>query len=140
MAELQIDNREPKPEERGPNQEFADGIEYDLDKELTATSRSGFIRKVYGILTAQLVCTAFFVSLACWNPAYKEFTQGHTALWVFSLIITIICIYALGCYKQIARSVPLNYTLLGLFTICESYSVSCITNVYTPETVAIAAI
>lgn len=140
MAELQSDTRDPKPEERGPNQDFVDEIEMDLDKELTGAARAGFIVKVYSIVATQLVATAVFVCMACWSPAYSEFARTHMAVYISSIIISLICLYALGCYKQIARRVPLNYTLLAVFTICEGYSVSCITNLYTPETVAIAAI
>jgi FtsH-binding integral membrane protein len=87
-----------------------------------------------------LTCTAIFVSLAVWHPAYRALTIKSTSLWIVSFIISMVCLYALGCYKQIARKVPLNYFLLAVFTIAFSYSVSCTTNLYTPETVAIAAI
>ena len=47
MAELQVDreDKEHSPS-RLPNQEFVDEVEQDLDKELTGSSRAGFIRKV----------------------------------------------------------------------------------------------
>lgn len=87
-----------------------------------------------------MTCTAFFVCLAVWHPAYRALTISSQSLWIVSFILSMVCIYALGCYKQIARKVPLNYFLLAVFTIAESYTVSCITNLYTPETVAIAAV
>lgn len=47
--------------------------------------------------------------------------------------------YALGCYAVVARSVPLNYILLTVFTLCFSYCVGYITAYYNPQDVLIAA-
>lgn len=49
-------------------------------------------------------------------------------MWLFyvCLPIVIITLYALACYRRIARKVPLNYILLGLFTLAESYMIAMI--------------
>ncbi len=41
----------------------------------------------------------------------------------------IITEYAVFCYKSVARTVPYNYTCLGVFTLCMSYMVSCICSI-----------
>ena len=46
--------------------------------------------------------------------------------------------YALACYKKIARNVPLNYILLLVFTLTECYMVSFITGLTDPATVLMA--
>ncbi len=46
--------------------------------------------------------------------------------------------YALGCYVKVARKVPLNFILLAIFTIAESYVVSFIASIYDTQTVLIA--
>ena len=48
-------------------------------------------------------------------------------------IITIITLYSLVCYKSLSRKVPLNYTLLSVFTVCEAYLVSMVTVPYEPR-------
>lgn len=53
--------------------------------------------------------------------------------------ITIITVYALACYEKVARSVPINYILLLLFTLGESYLVCVIASVYEVKIVLISA-
>ena len=65
---------------------------------------------------------------------------NNIAVLVVSFVVSMICLYALGCYRKIARTVPLNYILLAIFTISESYLVSCITMGYEPKMVATAAV
>ena len=61
-------------------------------------------------------------------------------IWLIylAMVATIILMYTLSCYPKIARRVPLNFFLLFLFTIAESYLVSFITNSYDVKTVLIA--
>lgn len=42
----------------------------------------------------------------------------------------MITLYALSCYRRVARKVPINYILLGLFTLAESYMISTIASYY----------
>jgi FtsH-binding integral membrane protein len=112
-----------------------------LGKGLAQDSRLGFIRKVYGILSAQLSMTAMAVCLAMIDQnASRDFFRGAPALMVLALIVYIVTLYALGCYRSVARSVPTNYILLGLFTASMSYFVASITSFYEPEIVLAAAV
>ena len=101
--------------------------------------RLGFIRKVYYILTSQLLLTVIFVIVAHNSLSFNTFQIENIWLFYVCLVISIICMYALGCYQKIARKVPLNYILLLVFTLCESYIVSFIASRYDRDTVLIAA-
>ena len=61
-------------------------------------------------------------------------------MWLFYvfMVITIITVYALACYPKVARSVPINYILLFLFTIAEAYMISIIASYYDSTTVLMA--
>ena len=48
--------------------------------EATVDIRNQFIRKVYTILTAQLVVTAIVSSFSFFSAGYKEWIQSHPAL------------------------------------------------------------
>lgn len=85
--------------------------------------RSGFIRKVYGILSLQILITAVFIIWSMNSTAYKEFLVRNIGLLVISAIGTIVIILVLACCQSTARKVPLNYILLFTFTILESYLV-----------------
>ena len=100
--------------------------------------RSGFIRKVYLILSTQLIITFLFILISFNVKSFREFQRANTWLLWVSIVLTIVLMYALGCYKEIARKVPLNYILLLIFTLAESYVVSFISSQYDKDTVLMA--
>lgn len=57
------------------------------------------------------------------------------AAFIGQVVTSIVLI----CCRGVSRSVPLNYILLGLFTLCEAYLVGFIASWYEPETVLAAA-
>ena len=99
----------------------------------------GFIRKVYSILAFQLVFTALMTVVVLTNDSFKMWLYTNPWVLILSSIITVVLIYAIGCYRSVARSVPLNYILLAIFTVCESLLVASISSRYDPSTVMIAA-
>lgn len=101
--------------------------------------RLGFIRKVYLILSAQMIMTTLFVLIAFLVSGFRVFQRTHTWIPIAASVITIIIVYALACFRSVARSVPINYILLAIFTLAESYVVSFIASRYDPNTVLIAA-
>lgn len=68
------------------------------------------------------------------------FYQNHVEILIIALVGYIVTLYALGCYKSVARNVPTNYILLFIFTSCFTYMVSGVTCYYEPEVVLAAAI
>ena len=60
-------------------------------------------------------------------------------LFIICALIYMITLYALACYKQVARSVPVNYITLALFTFSFGYLTSGICLLYYPEDVLVAA-
>ena len=67
------------------------------------------------------------------------FIRQHSWLYVMCLITNIALLYVLACVRSASRKVPQNFILLGLFTLTEAYLVSCMTIMYDPTTVFIAA-
>jgi len=102
--------------------------------------RLGFIKKVYGILACQIACTTLFVGAAYSIPGLYNFL--HSAASVPTLIVAIvfsfITMIMLSCYTSFARTVPTNYILLSVFTLCESYMVAWTTSYYDPKYAVIA--
>lgn len=129
----------PKEEVYDP---YATGEDdFGLSKGLSGQTRLNFIRKVMGILSAQFALTAMGVGIAVANRYQAiPFFQTHFYLLIISLVVYIVCLYALGCYKSISRSVPTNYILLFMFTSAMTYMVSGVCAYYQPEVVLAAAI
>lgn len=110
-----------------------------LSKPLSSNSRNGFIAKVYSILSFQLVTTAIICAIVYLNEDVQHWLYKNPWLIILASFLSIIIMYALGCYPAVARSVPINYILLLIFTLAESLVVACMCARYDPGTVLIAA-
>lgn len=101
--------------------------------------RLNFVRKVYGILSAQLLLTTLFVAMGMAFEDYQKFIENNSYLIVISAVVALSTSIALVCYRSVARTQPTNYILLGVFTLAESFLVSCSTAFVDANTVFIAA-
>ncbi|GAQ83562.1 transmembrane BAX inhibitor motif-containing protein [Klebsormidium nitens] len=88
-----------------------------------AEMRWGFIRKVYGILTFQILLTLVTVGTVVAVPTLRDFIVNTPGLYLVLAISPIILIFPLACYSQ---SHPLNLVLLAVYTIALSLSVGVI--------------
>uniref|UniRef100_A0A7N0UQJ2 BI1-like protein n=1 Tax=Kalanchoe fedtschenkoi TaxID=63787 RepID=A0A7N0UQJ2_KALFE len=82
--------------------------------------RWGFIRKVYGILAAQLVLTTIVSSVFVFSPPVNDLLKGSPGLMLFLIFLPFVLLWPLYIYQQ---KHPLNFVFLGLFTACLSVSV-----------------
>jgi FtsH-binding integral membrane protein len=101
----------------------------------------GFIRKVYGILSFQLLLTASICTLPViysGDDGYKAFVIANVWLLIMAIIVIFSTIIALTCCG-LHRVVPTNYVLLTAFTLSEAYLVSVICARYDAMTVLTAA-
>ena len=69
----------------------------------------------------------------------KEWVRDNIWLYYVSIVFGLGLLCSLICCVKNARKVPLNYILLGTFTICWSYMVAGITQFYEPQDVLVAA-
>lgn len=97
--------------------------------------KNGFIRKVYGIFTAQIIVTTLFVGYSMAVPEFVVWQLGHIGLLYTLLVLNMVAQCMLICNKPLARQVPINYFILGFITLSESYLLSIICSEYTPESV-----
>jgi len=110
----------------------------DTDETLKTLMRLGFIRKVYGILSIQLLITVIFVGLA-FIKEVNMFLFKNIGLFYAAMFLSLIIIINLVCMPQLFRSVPTNYGLLFTWTMCEAYMVATVASFNPPEIVLIAA-
>jgi len=111
---------------------------YDYEKTYNVNLRLGFIRKVYGILSIQLLITTFLCSLT-FIDAVKVFFQTNVWLFWTCLILSIVVIIPLICFKSVSTKVPTNYIMLLIWTFCEAYMVATCCSFYEPKIVLAAA-
>jgi len=96
-----------------------------------------FIRKVYSILTVQLLLTFGLTTVSFYSPPYKAFIQSHAWL-TFASLFGAIAFMLLTYWKR--KSYPQNLIFLSGFTALEAYSISVITSFYESRIVILALV
>jgi len=105
--------------------------------EATLDIRMQFVRKVYAILTVQILLTAAASAISFVSTGYKNWIQSNQwMLWVS--LFGSIGFMLLTFWKR--KSYPTNLVFLGVFTALEAYTVSVITSFYDTKIVLEALI
>lgn len=89
--------------------------------------RMGFIRKVYGILSTQMIVTTIVAGFVCLTPGVQATIVASPGLHMLSAFLPIATLIPLMCYKN---SHPLNLGLLAIFTLAMAFSVGIITSFF----------
>lgn len=102
--------------------------------------RHGFVRKVYGILGAQLLVTTLIGGTVMekarvWSVTHPEILSGMLFASFFASI-AVTCVFC--CSPRLMRESPTNYLILAVFTLAESVMVGMVCASYTKESVLIA--
>ncbi|KAK9687541.1 hypothetical protein K7432_014753 [Basidiobolus ranarum] len=99
--------------------------------------RMAFIRKVYTILATQLGATVLVGSLFFFNEQARNWVQSNqwaSLVSIFGALGVMLVLF----WKR--HSSPLNFYLLGAFTLLEAYSVGTIVTFYSARVVLQALI
>lgn len=99
------------------------GCVFDAQAEI----RRGFITKVYGILSIQMVLSVGMAVLFMFEPNAHAFVLSSPGAFQATSILPLFVLVALICNKN---KYPLNMYLLSLFTVLEAYTVGTICAVY----------
>ena len=83
--------------------------------------RLGFIRKVYAILSAQLMVTFGAIFVTKTNEGMDAWMKGQSALALSLFFVSFFVQCAIMCCRTVARKVPTNYILLVVFTLCQTF-------------------
>jgi len=119
----------------------SDDFNYGYNFEFSEKSiRLAFIRKVYGILLAQLVITFGFVAAFVYITPLREYCAdpANQWIWILALVMTFVCLIPLACCPGVRRTFPTNFIFLFLFTICEGFLLGTMAGAFAPTDVLIA--
>merc|ERR1712072_450867 len=95
--------------------------------EATLPIRMQFIRKVYAILTVQILATTALSAVSFWSSGYRNWIQSNSwMMWVS--LFGAIGFMLLTFWKR--KSYPTNLLFLAGFTGLEAYSISVVTSFY----------
>eukprot|EP00439_Symbiodinium_sp_Y106_P070672 s2863_g12.t1 len=105
--------------------------------------RRGFVRKVYGILSAQLAMTvliaAEIVLLAAASGDVASWIMSHEWLLLVSVLGTFSVMCVMLCCREQLRRYPTNYFFLFTFTAFEAMAIGVVSAMFTPESLLLAA-
>jgi len=93
----------------------------------SALVKAGFIRKVYGILSIQLLFTIMASAFCMFHTPTRMWVLASPGMLMTSSFLPFGFLLALHCYKD---RHPLNLALLGGFTACLSYTVGVVCATY----------
>jgi FtsH-binding integral membrane protein len=98
--------------------------------------RHGFIRKVYAILSLQLLVTFGAALLFTYTKSIRDYVQTD-GVWLFytAWVMTLVAVITLACCGNARRTYPTNYILLAFVTVCEAYLVATVASFYTSASV-----
>lgn len=103
----------------------------------SANIRIGFVRKVYGLLSVQLLLTVLIATPFQFMNSVQ--LQSQTWLLGLSMVMTIMVVCAVACCKDMARTYPYNYIILFTFTVFEAILVGFVSASYTWQSVILCA-
>jgi FtsH-binding integral membrane protein len=123
---------------RNSEDDIPDDFKYSTNiAEATIDIRHAFIRKVYAILTVQLLATAVVSSVSFFSENFKFWIQ--TNAWMMFVAIFGSLGFLFATYWK-RKSYPTNLAFLSVFTLLESYSIAVITSFYDSKIVLQAVI
>ncbi|XP_067462610.1 protein lifeguard 1-like [Thunnus thynnus] len=101
------------------------------------TVRMAFVRKVFSILTLQLLFTFSVVCVFTFSTVVKKAVQDNLWAYLSSFIIFAVVATALSCCRSFSRRHPWNIVGLAVVTLSLSYMVGTIASFHNTNAVVI---
>jgi len=121
-------DRDPLLPSSGEHSDIPDDFKIGVSvRDSDVSIRMAFVRKVYFILTLQLLGTTGFSAFFMFNDSAKLWIHSNPGVVFASIISTVFSLLVLICFRQ---SHPINLILLTLFTAFESVGVANIVTFY----------
>ncbi|CAB3221048.1 unnamed protein product [Arctia plantaginis] len=89
--------------------------------------RLGFVRKVYGLLSIQLLATAAIAGTFHFVEPVKLFIHNNNWMVMVAFVLSMITLFALIAKR---RDSPANLYLLAAFTVVQAYSIGVVVSYY----------
>ncbi|KAL0119955.1 hypothetical protein PUN28_007967 [Cardiocondyla obscurior] len=76
--------------------------------------RRSFVRKVFCLLTLQLIFTILIISVFMFIDEAQKFMMVNWYLWIIAMVFFIVTYCAIACSVHVRRTPPYNYICLFL--------------------------
>ncbi|KAL6489705.1 hypothetical protein MHYP_G00000500 [Metynnis hypsauchen] len=102
------------------------------------TVRRAFIRKVFSVVTLQLLVTFSVVCVFTFSDTVKTAVRNNIWVYISSYIIFLVVALALSFSSSLCRSYPGNFISLSVVTLSLSYMVGTVASYHNTDAVIIA--
>ncbi|XP_013922262.1 PREDICTED: protein lifeguard 3-like [Thamnophis sirtalis] len=102
--------------------------------------RHTFIRKVYSIISVQLLVTVGIIAIFTFVKPVSDFVRNNTAVYYASYAVFLVTYLVLVCCEGPRRRFPWNLILLSVFTLAMGFMTGTIASMYSTKAVLIALI
>ncbi|KAJ6665584.1 hypothetical protein lerEdw1_003427 [Lerista edwardsae] len=102
--------------------------------------RHTFIRKVYSIISVQLLLTVGIISIFTFVEPVSAFVRRNVAVYYASYAVFLVTYLVLVCCEGPRRRFPWNLILLTVFTLAMGFMTGTIASMYSTKAVLIAMI
>ncbi|XP_030076448.1 protein lifeguard 1 [Microcaecilia unicolor] len=100
--------------------------------------RRAFIRKVFLVLSVQLLVTFAFVAIFTFVDGVKLYVKTNAWTYYVSYAVFFISLLVLSCCGEFRRKHPWNLVALSILTLSLSYMVGMIASFYNTDSVIMA--
>ncbi|XP_013864230.1 glutamate receptor, ionotropic, N-methyl D-aspartate-associated protein 1b (glutamate binding) [Austrofundulus limnaeus] len=122
-------------EEAPPPFHDNDDFDFGLDNK---SIRRAFIRKVYLVLTAQLLVTFGFVAVFTFVGEIKGYVIRNLWTYLLAYGVFLVSVCVISCCGNVRRQHPWNLVALSILTLSMSYMVGVIASFHDTESVIMA--
>lgn len=100
--------------------------------------RHAFIRKVYAIISLQLLVTVGIIAVFTFVEPVYTFVRRNPAVYYASYAVFFVTYIVLACCQGPRRRFPWNVILLSIFTLAMSFMTGTIASFYSSKAVMIS--
>ena len=112
--------------------------EENIERSIQETIRQGFIYKVFGIVTYQMILLFIMVYIGFISKTFREWLLTSVTMAIITMLIALTCLFAPLFKPSIFKHVPTNYILLTVFTLSYSWWIAAYTVSFTQSSVLFA--
>ncbi|GFE55707.1 hypothetical protein BaOVIS_031110 [Babesia ovis] len=117
----------------------ATGDHYCFSETTPTYIRHEFVKKVFSIVTLQLVATFGFMLLSYNVAPMNDFFRKNYYVGIIGIIVFVIISIVISCKRSLAHNRTVAMSLLTVMTLCMSVALCCISSQYAPFQLTVAA-
>lgn len=92
---------------------------------------------IFLLTQCQLLVTLTFIATLNMKDETRHWMRTNPAPMIVAFIVSFAVLIAMACVESLRRKTPLNFIMLSVFTLAESYLVAVCTSRFEPSDVSV---